>query len=177
MTKQIKKSERGQILIVLTLALVALLGFTALAVDGGMVYSDRRYAQSAADASALAGAGAAAQTMENYSPKVTYETFACNSNGVIAAINEAITAAVNRANAGVDRSNVAEPGRELVLRLPADPDESCRAASCWPRSRAAARPRALKLLNAIAPAAAIPAAVPSFVSPRPPSRAKSTTAR
>jgi coenzyme F420-0:L-glutamate ligase/coenzyme F420-1:gamma-L-glutamate ligase len=30
------------------------------------------------------------------------------------------------ANAGVDRSNVAELGRDLVLRLPADPDESAR---------------------------------------------------
>ena len=30
------------------------------------------------------------------------------------------------ANAGVDRSNVAEPGRDVVLRLPADPDESAR---------------------------------------------------
>jgi coenzyme F420-0:L-glutamate ligase/coenzyme F420-1:gamma-L-glutamate ligase len=30
------------------------------------------------------------------------------------------------ANAGVDRSNVAEPGRDMVLRLPADPDASAR---------------------------------------------------
>jgi coenzyme F420-0:L-glutamate ligase/coenzyme F420-1:gamma-L-glutamate ligase len=35
------------------------------------------------------------------------------------------------ANAGVDRSNVAEPEREWVLRLPADPDESAR----WLRAR------------------------------------------
>jgi len=30
------------------------------------------------------------------------------------------------ANAGVDRSNVAEPGHDVVLRLPADPDASAR---------------------------------------------------
>ena len=30
------------------------------------------------------------------------------------------------ANAGVDRSNVAEPGRDIVLTLPADPDRSAR---------------------------------------------------
>jgi len=46
-------SERGQVLVLLVLALVGLLGFTALAIDGGMVYSDRRTAQNAADASAL----------------------------------------------------------------------------------------------------------------------------
>ena len=59
-------SERGQVLVLLVLALVGLLGFTALAIDGGMVYSDRRTAQNAADAAALAGAGAAAQYIRTY---------------------------------------------------------------------------------------------------------------
>jgi hypothetical protein len=48
--------ERGQVLVIIALALVGLLAFTALAIDGGMVYSDRRHAQNAADAAALAGA-------------------------------------------------------------------------------------------------------------------------
>ncbi|MGE5223512.1 MAG: pilus assembly protein TadG-related protein, partial [Omnitrophica WOR_2 bacterium] len=34
--------ENGQIIIMLALVMVALLGFTGLAIDGGMVYSDRR---------------------------------------------------------------------------------------------------------------------------------------
>jgi len=55
--KQIRTSERGQILVLLVLAMIGMLGFTALAVDGGMVYADRRYMQSAADAASLAGAG------------------------------------------------------------------------------------------------------------------------
>ena len=49
-------SERGQALIMIVIGLVVLLGFTALAIDGGMVFSDRRHAQNAADAAALAGA-------------------------------------------------------------------------------------------------------------------------
>ena len=49
-------SERGQALILIVGALVGLLAFTALAVDGGMVLYDRRSAQNAADAAALAGA-------------------------------------------------------------------------------------------------------------------------
>lgn len=49
-------SERGQAIVLLTFALVALMGFAALAIDGGIVYSDRRHAQNAADAAALAGA-------------------------------------------------------------------------------------------------------------------------
>ena len=54
--KQFRASERGQILILLVLAMIGMLGLTALAVDGGMVYADRRYMQSAADAATLAGA-------------------------------------------------------------------------------------------------------------------------
>ena len=50
------KRERGQIMVLVALGLVALLGFTALAMDMGMAYADRRQAQNAADAGALAGA-------------------------------------------------------------------------------------------------------------------------
>jgi hypothetical protein len=57
-------SERGQVMVVLVLAIVILLGFSALAIDGGMVYSDRRIAQNAADAAALAGAGDAGQLLK-----------------------------------------------------------------------------------------------------------------
>ncbi len=48
----------------LVLAMVALLGFTALAVDGSMVYSDRRFAQSGSDASSLAGGAEAADVID-----------------------------------------------------------------------------------------------------------------
>lgn len=49
-------SERGQAVVLLVFGMVALLGFTALAIDGGMVYSERRHAQNAADAAAMAAA-------------------------------------------------------------------------------------------------------------------------
>ena len=49
-------SEKGQALIVVTLAAVMLFSFAALAIDGSMVFSDKRHAQNAADTSALAGA-------------------------------------------------------------------------------------------------------------------------
>src|SRR5512135_2933925 len=62
---QLEKSrqEQGQILVILVLALVALLAFTALAVDVGMVFTDRRYVQNVADSVALAGSAAASKTM------------------------------------------------------------------------------------------------------------------
>jgi len=63
--KKTNISERGQILVLLALVLIGLLGFTALAVDGGMIYADRRYMQSAGDASSIAGAGAVASAVQS----------------------------------------------------------------------------------------------------------------
>ena len=48
------KREKGQIVIILALALVAIVGITAVAVDGSMTYNERREDQSIADL-ALAG--------------------------------------------------------------------------------------------------------------------------
>jgi Flp pilus assembly protein TadG len=52
----IKASEKGQALILITLAAVGLFAFAALAIDGSIAFSDKRHAQNAADTSALAGA-------------------------------------------------------------------------------------------------------------------------
>ena len=50
------KPERGQALVIIVFAMVALIGLTGLAIDGGNAYSDRRNAQNAADTAALAAA-------------------------------------------------------------------------------------------------------------------------
>ncbi len=52
----IERSQRGQALILLVAAIVGLVAITALAIDAGNAFSDRRHAQNAADAAALAGA-------------------------------------------------------------------------------------------------------------------------
>src|SRR5574338_614570 len=51
-----RSRERGQALIMIALAAVGLFGFSALAIDGSRVFSDRRHAQNAADTAALAAA-------------------------------------------------------------------------------------------------------------------------
>jgi hypothetical protein len=51
-----KKSEKGQALVLIAFAAVGLFAFTALSVDGGRVFSDRRHAQNAADTAAFAAA-------------------------------------------------------------------------------------------------------------------------
>jgi hypothetical protein len=74
--------EKGQAIVLIALAFVALIAFTALAIDGGMVYSDRRHAQNAVDTGSLAGGGEAALYLENQF--VYYGDFSCtpenNSN-------------------------------------------------------------------------------------------------
>jgi Flp pilus assembly protein TadG len=49
-------SEKGQALILITFGIIALIGFTAVAVDGGRAFEDRRHAQNAADTAALTAA-------------------------------------------------------------------------------------------------------------------------
>jgi len=56
MKEQANLKERGQALVIIALAAVALFAFAALAIDGSMVFSDRRHAQNAADTSAMAAA-------------------------------------------------------------------------------------------------------------------------
>jgi len=49
----IKASEKGQALVLIVLAAIALFAFAALAIDGSAIFSDRRHAQNAADTAAL----------------------------------------------------------------------------------------------------------------------------
>jgi Putative Flp pilus-assembly TadE/G-like len=53
-----KRNEKGQVLIFVALAIFALLGFAALGIDVGYMYSVRHELQRSADAGALAGASA-----------------------------------------------------------------------------------------------------------------------
>jgi hypothetical protein len=95
MNKTAYHSEKGQAMILLVFGVVVLLGFVALAIDGGMVYSDRRNAQNGSDASSLAGGGKAALSLEN--SYVYYQDWSCSDSRVIQAQEEAKTAAVSRA--------------------------------------------------------------------------------
>jgi hypothetical protein len=52
----VRKNERGQAIVLMTLALVVLIGMAALAVDVGHWYRTKRRLQGTADAAALAGA-------------------------------------------------------------------------------------------------------------------------
>jgi Flp pilus assembly protein TadG len=58
------KMQKAQSLLLIAVAMLALLGLTAIAIDGGNVYRDRRQAQNAADNAALAAALAITQNQD-----------------------------------------------------------------------------------------------------------------
>ena len=53
------KYQHGQAIVLIVVGIVGLIGMTALAIDGGNAYSDRRHAQNAADTAAFAAARSA----------------------------------------------------------------------------------------------------------------------
>ena len=90
-------SESGQALILIALAFIMLIGFAAMSIDGGMIYSDRRLAQASSDSASLSGAGLAALHLAN---ELVYSTnFNCNLASVRAAESIAATSAINLASA------------------------------------------------------------------------------
>jgi hypothetical protein len=54
----IRRAESGQVLSLTVISMVVLIGFVALSVDVGLLWSERRHMQTAADAAAIAGATA-----------------------------------------------------------------------------------------------------------------------
>ena len=71
-----RRRERGQILPVVALAIVALLGISAFAIDVGFAYYAKRQLQSATDAAALAGA----QDLPNATTAVATATAFASAN-------------------------------------------------------------------------------------------------
>jgi len=67
-------------MILMAIGFVVFLGFVALAIDGGMAYSERRSAQNASDTASLAGAGAAALSLEN--SHVVYANWNCSDSRI-----------------------------------------------------------------------------------------------
>jgi Flp pilus assembly protein TadG len=110
-------SEKGQVIVYLVIGLVVFLGFVAMAIDGGMVLADRRDAQNATDASALAGAAAAAKNLGDtiVVPPVPTE---CTGTQLSPAKTAAETAAKGRANS--NHYDLTDPNNYVEVKCGAD---------------------------------------------------------
>ena len=104
--KSIKSFEKGQALVVIALAAVALFGFVALAIDGTAKFADRRNAQNAADTASLAAALAKVNSLTDGDSNTP---LACTSEDMSTASEvcvELVLAGLNRADSnGYDTAN------------------------------------------------------------------------
>ncbi len=76
--KQSHSSERGQVLVIIAVAIIGLVGITGLAIDGSRAYSDRRQAQNAADTASLAAALAYVKNPDGDFKSIGYSRAASN---------------------------------------------------------------------------------------------------
>ena len=97
MNSRIKNLEKGQSLVLIAITMVGLIAMTALVIDGGQAYTNRRMAQAAADAGALAGA---------------YEL--CSGASSAAAITAAETLAMDAVN-GATSATATISGKEVTV--------------------------------------------------------------
>jgi hypothetical protein len=86
--------ERGQSLVIIAGAFIMLLGIIAIAIDGNMVYADRRKIQSAADNAAMSAAAEAAIVLDLYA--INYQNFICGQSGIVASMIAARDYAIKR---------------------------------------------------------------------------------
>ena len=102
MNMNTSKKQEGFVLVVVAIVLLALVGFLALAVDVGVLYSARTSAQEVADAAALAGAGTFINDTKSPQPQTA------SDNAVQVAHNNSILGqpiAAGDVNVNVDYAN------------------------------------------------------------------------
>jgi Flp pilus assembly protein TadG len=110
-TMKINSSEKGQALIIITLAVMVLFGFAALAIDGSMAFSDKRHAQSAADTAALAGALAYTKGNDITTAAQTLAT----TNGYDNGVKSDITITATSVPSGACPGNA--PGKDIKVDI------------------------------------------------------------
>lgn len=122
-----KPQERGQALILIVFAAVALFAFAALAIDGSRVFSDRRHAQNAADTAVLAAALAkirapgdevAKFAAADAAGKARANTNGFDNNGTTnsVAVNSCATAGLDPACEGIPTNAIAAEYIQVVIR-------------------------------------------------------------
>ncbi len=124
-----KKTENGQAMIFIVIGFIVILGFVGLAIDGGMVFSDRRHAQNAADASSLAAGGKAALYLEDH--QINYDNWRCSAGGPPVYNNESASALIAHA---IDAGRLAAVARAATNDFTIDQDTSDFhgvSAQCW----------------------------------------------
>ncbi len=141
MVKKVVGEEKGSVMVMVVIALIVLIGFTGLVIDGGSLYLTKSRLQNAADAAALAGAqslptaGTAANVAITYaghngmkplvgdiSSSGTTYTAARSADQVIATIEPA-TPSTTSTQLAFTAEELAEKRAELELEMGTSTDE------------------------------------------------------
>ena len=116
---RLRRLEHGQVLALVTMSIVILLGFLALAVDVGMLWSTRRYMQTAADAAAVAAAVALREGDDVITAgrrAATHNSFTDGSSSVTVTINNPPILGPYAGNANYVEAIVEQPQPTYFLR-------------------------------------------------------------
>jgi Flp pilus assembly protein TadG len=115
----LRSCERGQVLPLFCLSMFVLIGFLALAVDVGMLWTQRRHMQTAADAAAVAAAVALREgdnvTSAGQSA-ATINSFTNGASSVTVTINNPPSAGAYAGNASYVEAVVEQPQPTFFLR-------------------------------------------------------------
>lgn len=137
----LRRLEHGQVLALVTISMVILIGFLALAVDVGMLWSERREMQTAADAAAVAAAIALREgdnVITAGRSAATHNSFTNGSSNVSVTINNPPLAGAYAGNASYVEAIVEQPQPTYFCeRSATTPSTSARAPSA---GRSAAPP-------------------------------------
>lgn len=115
-----EKTEKGQTLIIIMFGLVALLGFAALSIDGGMFLSNRRMAQNTADMAAFAGAGEVLSMIQLLpASALNCDNFAVGSANWTAVTDKAIASAASNGHT-IDADITDGNGVEVICNAGAE---------------------------------------------------------
>src|ERR1700722_5152788 len=116
---RLRRLEHGQVLALITMSMVILLGFLALAVDVGMLWSERRHMQTAADAAAVAAAVALREGVDVTTAgrsAATHNSFTNGSSSVTVTINNPPLSGAYAGNSSYVEAIVEPPQTPYFLR-------------------------------------------------------------
>jgi len=116
---RLRRLEHGQVLALITMSMVILLGFLALAVDVGMLWSERRHMQTAADAAAVAAAVALREGVDVTTAgrsAATHNSFTNGSSSVTVTINNPPLSGAYAGNSSYVEAIVEQPQTTYFLR-------------------------------------------------------------
>ena len=104
----LRSSSRGQVIALTTVMMIVLIGFVALAVDVGLLWTDRRHMQTAADAAPVAASRALrnSQSAASTADSVASDNgFTSGTNGTTITVNNPPSSGLSPAELGTSKSS------------------------------------------------------------------------